>query len=96
MAESYDKLGLDQLRDDARRVLDKNFPDSQYASGNALVRIGRELASVASPAASALKDLGDGTVTGITGTHITAAAEAGNGFGCWMRPDKRLKACGQH
>lgn len=33
MGESYDKLGLAQLRDDARRVLDKNFPDSQYASG---------------------------------------------------------------
>mgnify|MGYP006274225655 CR=1 FL=1 len=50
----------------------------QYASGNALVRIGRELASVASADATALKDLGDGTVIGITGTHITAAAEAGN------------------
>ena len=32
MGESYDKLGLTQLRDDARRVLDKNFPDSQFAS----------------------------------------------------------------
>ena len=32
MGESYDKLGLTQLRDDARRVLDKNFPDSEYAS----------------------------------------------------------------
>jgi len=35
MTESYDKLGLTQLRDDARRVLDKNFPDSPYASGGA-------------------------------------------------------------
>ena len=35
MSESYDKLGLTQLRDDARRVLDKNFPDSAYASGGA-------------------------------------------------------------
>jgi len=34
MGESYDKLGLTQLRDDARRVLDKNFPDSQYASNS--------------------------------------------------------------
>lgn len=34
MSESYDQLGLAQLRDDARRVLDKNFPSSQYASGN--------------------------------------------------------------
>ncbi|MEW6704567.1 MAG: outer membrane protein assembly factor BamD [Pseudomonadota bacterium] len=30
MAQSYDKLGLDQLRDDADRVLKKNFPDSRY------------------------------------------------------------------
>lgn len=35
MGESYDKLGLDQLRDDARRVLDKNFPNSEYASNGA-------------------------------------------------------------
>lgn len=35
MSESYDKLGLTQLRDDARRVLDKNFPDSAYATGGA-------------------------------------------------------------
>ncbi|RZJ05331.1 MAG: outer membrane protein assembly factor BamD [Rubrivivax sp.] len=32
MGESYDKLGLTQLRDDARRVLDKNFPTSAYGS----------------------------------------------------------------
>jgi outer membrane protein assembly factor BamD len=30
MAMSYDKLGLAQLRDDADRVLRKNFPDSRY------------------------------------------------------------------
>lgn len=28
MVESYDKLGLEQLRDDARRVLAQNFPNS--------------------------------------------------------------------
>jgi len=33
MVQSYDKLGLDELRDDARRVLDKNFPDSQFLAG---------------------------------------------------------------
>ncbi len=27
---SYDKLGLTELRDDAKRVLDKNFPNSKY------------------------------------------------------------------
>ena len=30
MAQSYDKLELDQLRDDAERVLRKNFPTSAY------------------------------------------------------------------
>lgn len=30
MVQSYDKLGLAQLRDDARRVLEKNFPQSTY------------------------------------------------------------------
>jgi outer membrane protein assembly factor BamD len=30
MAQSYDKLGLTQLRDDADRVLKKNFPNSRY------------------------------------------------------------------
>lgn len=32
MAQSYDKLGLDQLRDDADRVLKKNFPNSRFLS----------------------------------------------------------------
>ena len=31
MAQSYDKLGLTQLRDDAQRVLDKNFPGSSFS-----------------------------------------------------------------
>jgi outer membrane protein assembly factor BamD len=30
MAISYDRLGLDQLRDDADRVLKKNFPNSRF------------------------------------------------------------------
>jgi outer membrane protein assembly factor BamD len=30
MVLSYDKLHLDKLRDDAKRVLDKNFPNSKY------------------------------------------------------------------
>ena len=30
MMQSYDKLGLDQLRDDAGRVLRKNFPNSAF------------------------------------------------------------------
>jgi outer membrane protein assembly factor BamD len=32
MAQSYDKLGLTQLRDDADRVLQTNFPNSTYIS----------------------------------------------------------------
>ena len=31
MVGAYDKLGLTQLRDDAQRVLDQNFPTSAYA-----------------------------------------------------------------
>lgn len=30
---AYDKLGMADLRDDARRVLAKNFPDSKYLKG---------------------------------------------------------------
>jgi len=30
MILSYDKLGMTELRDDAKRVLDQNFPDSVY------------------------------------------------------------------
>src|SRR5690606_23454536 len=30
MYMSYDKLGLTELRDDAKRVLDMNYPDSKY------------------------------------------------------------------
>jgi outer membrane protein assembly factor BamD len=30
MAASYDKLGLEQLRADAERVLTQNFPNTRY------------------------------------------------------------------
>lgn len=33
MVQSYDALGLPQLRDDARRVLEKNYPQSPYLNG---------------------------------------------------------------
>jgi outer membrane protein assembly factor BamD len=33
MGRAYDKLGLTQLRDDADRVLQGNFPDSAYVTG---------------------------------------------------------------
>ena len=32
LMRSYDALGLEQLRDDARRVLASNYPDSEYLS----------------------------------------------------------------
>ncbi|MCS4509046.1 outer membrane protein assembly factor BamD [Xylophilus ampelinus] len=32
MMMSYDKLGMDQLRDDTRRVIDQNYPKSAYLS----------------------------------------------------------------
>jgi outer membrane protein assembly factor BamD len=33
MVVAYDKLGIDDLRDDALRVLKLNYPDSKYAQG---------------------------------------------------------------
>ncbi len=30
MMRSYDALGMAQLRDDTRRVMEKNFPKSEY------------------------------------------------------------------
>ncbi len=33
LVQAYDALGMTRLRDDARRVLDKNFPDSVYLKG---------------------------------------------------------------
>ncbi|HXD05922.1 MAG TPA: outer membrane protein assembly factor BamD [Burkholderiaceae bacterium] len=38
MVQSYDKLGLPQLRDDAQRVLDQNFPKSRFAAGGGGVK----------------------------------------------------------
>jgi outer membrane protein assembly factor BamD len=38
MAQSYDRLGLTQLRDDAQRVLAKNFPQSAYLGGDTAKR----------------------------------------------------------
>lgn len=35
MASAYDRLGMSDLRDDARRVLKANFPDSPYLEGKA-------------------------------------------------------------
>ena len=37
LVQSYDRLGLVQLRDDARRVLDANFPNSTFS----MARIGK-------------------------------------------------------
>lgn len=30
VTQSYDKLGMDQLRDDTKRVLEQNYPNSEY------------------------------------------------------------------
>ncbi len=35
MVQSYDRLDLPQLRDDAQRVLQQNFPDSAFLTGQA-------------------------------------------------------------
>jgi len=38
MVQSYDRLGLTELRDDAARVLQKNFPNSQFAASGVTTR----------------------------------------------------------
>ena len=50
----------------------------QYASGNALVRETRMLASARRSDATLLLEMGDRTPEGIQGAHITAAAKAGD------------------
>lgn len=50
----------------------------QYASGNALVREARWLASERRSEARALLSLGDGTPEGINGAHVTKAANEGD------------------
>ena len=34
LMRSYDSLGMAQLRDDTRRVLEKNYPQSEYLTGS--------------------------------------------------------------
>lgn len=50
----------------------------QYASGNALLRHAREAISASPEVARNLLSLGDGTVAGLTGKHITEAARLGD------------------
>lgn len=38
MVQSYDRLGLTELRDDAARVLQKNFPNSTFAASGVTTR----------------------------------------------------------
>lgn len=38
LAKSYEALGMTQLRDDAQRILAKNYPQSHYLSGGTKVR----------------------------------------------------------
>jgi outer membrane protein assembly factor BamD len=40
IVQSYDRLGLDMLRDDANRVFEKNFPDSKFPA-QGLTRTGK-------------------------------------------------------
>jgi glucokinase len=50
----------------------------QYASGNALLKEARQLATERQPEATVLLGLGDGTPEGIRGSHITTAAQLGD------------------
>ena len=40
IVRSYDALGMTQLRDDSQRVLDKNYPNSQYSAQGLKTRSG--------------------------------------------------------
>jgi len=50
----------------------------QYASGNALLREARELAAERRVEAEILLSFGDGTPEGVTGKHVTEAAQQGD------------------
>ncbi|MDP1720388.1 MAG: ROK family glucokinase [Candidatus Nanopelagicaceae bacterium] len=50
----------------------------QYASGNALLRHAREAINASPDVARNLLSLGDGTLAGLTGKHITEAARLGD------------------
>ena len=50
----------------------------QYASGSALMRHAREAISATPELARNLLALGDGTVYGLTGKHVTEAAHSGD------------------
>lgn len=50
----------------------------QYASGSALVRVARARAAQSREEAGELMALGDGTPEGISGQHVTQAAQAGD------------------
>lgn len=50
----------------------------QYASGNALLRHAREAIAASPEVARNLLSLGDGTVAGLTGKHVTDAAREGD------------------
>ncbi|MFI1826839.1 ROK family glucokinase [Streptomyces sp. NPDC020412] len=50
----------------------------QYASGRALVRYARQRAAATPDQARVLLELGDGTVEGIEGKHVSAAARQGD------------------
>ncbi len=38
LVSAYDAMGMDSLRDDAKRVLEKNFPKSAYLQGSGLTK----------------------------------------------------------
>lgn len=54
----------------------------QYTSGRALVRRTRRAATADPQAAKELLERGNGTIEGLKGPHITAAAMAGDEFSC--------------
>jgi outer membrane protein assembly factor BamD (BamD/ComL family) len=51
MVFGYNALGLDQLRDDARRVLEKNYPSSAYLRKAYDPKVRSAESSITSPSA---------------------------------------------
>lgn len=73
------EIGHIQMVEDGRRCgCGQQGCWEQYASGGALVREARERAGEARADAEVLLGLGDGTPEGITGRHVTDAAQQGD------------------
>jgi hypothetical protein len=86
MAQSYEQMGLMDLRDDARRVLKATFPDSAYLKNAQAAPLSQAIQSAANqPPAAGQKSVS----TGSTATHpIGSKADA------WSQVDSPVSNAG--